>query len=250
MNPTFCRLCLKARKLQKSHLLPAALYGARKKDFEVHTVSGVTRTQTQMKQPLLCSECEQRFNQKGEDHVLKAIAPKSKKHFPLHARMRVAFARESDPSVSRFHGPDFGLDTNQFAYFAISVIWRVAVAQWEMQDGTFTRKVDLGDYEEEMRRFLVGELALPDHMVVIVIVCSDTESRRWFFVPGEFIEAGCINFRFLARGVYFRVMLGHSIDPTFQNGSCTAPLKCVYYGDCERRTLQDTEGRYGRSTNG
>jgi len=101
----------------------------------------------------LCREREQRFDKNGEDPVLKAIAPKNPKSFPLHDRMRVAYARDSDPSVSRFLGPDFGLDMEKFAYFAISVVWRLGAAQWVIQDGTLTQGVRLGDFQKRMGWF-------------------------------------------------------------------------------------------------
>src|SRR5258708_1409466 len=105
--------------------------------------------------------------------------------------MRVAYARESDHSSSRFFGPDFGLDMDKFAYFAVSVVWRIAACRWQMPDGDLTMEVQLGDFQENMRKYLLGEIPLPSDMAVIVIVCSDIESRQRFFHPGAFVEARC-----------------------------------------------------------
>jgi hypothetical protein len=66
------------------------------------------------------------------------ITPKNRKAFPLHDRMRVAYARDTDDSSSRVFGPDFSLDMDKFAYFAVSVVWRAATCQWMMQDGNLT----------------------------------------------------------------------------------------------------------------
>jgi hypothetical protein len=234
-----CKLCLSEEvPLQKSHMMPAALYGDRKKELEVTTYSGTFTSKQHIKQPLLCQMCEQRFDQGGETHVLEVIAPKNRKSFPLHQRMKVAWARESDASSARFYGPDFNLDMDKFAYFAVSVVWRATACQWLMQDGNLTQEVKLGTFQENMRRYLLGETPLPEDMAVIVIVCSDTESRRRFFHPTGFVEAGCINFRFLARGVLFRVMMGYQMLPYLREHSCTSPRKCIWYGDCERRTLE------------
>jgi hypothetical protein len=174
--------------LLKSHMMPAALYGNRKKEFEISTFSGTIKTKTQIKQPLCCEECEQRFNQGGETHVLDVIAPKNTRGFPLHERMQIAYARDRDPSVSRFYGPDFSLDMDKFAYFAVSVVWRVAASQWLMQDGNLTQEVNLGTFQENMRRYLLGETPLPSDMAVIVIVCSDVESRKRFCHPSGHVE--------------------------------------------------------------
>lgn len=226
------------KSLIKSHLMPAALYGIRKRDFEIITATGTLKTQVQMKQPLLCRDCEGRFDKGGESHVLEMIAPKSRRAFPLHDRMRIAYPRDSDPSISRFYGPDFGLDMDKFAYFAISVVWRLAATQWEMQDNSQTRPLNLGSFQENMRRYLLGETPLPSDMAVIVIVCNDAKSRETFFLPCRSVEAGCLNFRFLARGIFFRVLVGYQMWPSLKEASCTSRFKCIWYGDGERRTLE------------
>lgn len=243
MEIGICKLCLQEKNLQNSHMMPAALYGNRKKEFEVITLSGTVKTTTQMRQPLLCHECEQRFNKGVESHVLNMISLKTKKVFPLRDRMRVSYPRDSDPSSSRFYGPDFGLDMDQFAYFAMSVVWRAVAVQWLMQDGNLTQEVNLGAFQENMRRYLLGETLLPPDMAIIVAVCSDDESRKHFFHPTGFVEAGCINFQFLARGVFFRVMMGCQMWPCLREMSCTSPLKCVWYGDGKKRTLEAVRRR-------
>lgn len=236
-----CKLCTAENvPLHKSHLMPAALYRGGKKGrmLEVTTYSGTLETDVEIKQPLLCHDCEQRLDRGGETHVLSMISPKAGKAFRLNDLMRVGYARYSDPSISRFYGPDFNLDMDKFAYFAISVIWRVTAGQWEMQDGNLTQEVNLGMFQENMRRYLMDEIPLPADMAVIVIVCSDEASRKSFFHPAGFIESGCINFRFLARGVLFRVMMGYQMSPYLRQSSCTSNLKCIWYGDCEKRTLE------------
>ena len=128
MTIDVCKLCLEEKGLLKSHLMPAASYGSRKKELEVSSGSGTFRSKEHIKQPLLCKECEQRFDQNGETHVLNAIAPKNTKAFALQDRMKVAYARDYDPSLSRFFGPDFGLDVDKVAYFALSVVWRLCAS--------------------------------------------------------------------------------------------------------------------------
>jgi hypothetical protein len=68
-------------------------------------------------------------------------------------------------------------------------------------------------------------------MAVIVVVCSDAESRRRFYHPSGFVEAGCINFSFLARGVIFRVMVGHQMAAVVREASCTTGMRRIWYGD-------------------
>lgn len=231
-----CPLCQTSGvELEKSHMMPAALYGKRNKDYELTTINGSSMTQEQMRQPLLCGKCEDRFDQNGESHVLKVIAPKAGKRFPLADRMSVAFPRDFDGQLCRFYAPDFDIDVVQFTYFAVSVVWRATQTQWMMPDGTMTQKQELGAFQENMRRYLTGETFFPSDMGVIVIVSSDEESRRRFFHPAGFVEGRCINFRFVARGICFRVMMGYQMWPALREASCTSPLRPIWFGNCEKQ---------------
>src|SRR5437879_1175737 len=131
-----CRLCLKDADLQDSHYIPAALYPKGQK-LEYGTGTGTGVVVEHMKAPLLCLDCEKRFDQNGESEVLRHIAPKSVKRFPLHEKLRLALPREADASISRFAGYDIGLDMDKFAFFTLSVVWRGAVHQWVFPDGNF-----------------------------------------------------------------------------------------------------------------
>src|SRR5260221_5610527 len=97
-----CRLCKLEKPLLKSHYMPAALYGKKGKEFEFRTQTVASRTKDQVKEYLLCEDCEQRFADNGETHVLNAIAGKSTKRFPLADRMKVGLARDNDPTAPRF----------------------------------------------------------------------------------------------------------------------------------------------------
>ena len=85
-----CKLCLEQKQLQESHLMPDALYAHGKKGIQYATRSQSGQNPQHMKAHLLCSDCEQRFNQLGESEVLRWLAPKARKQFPLHDRLRVS----------------------------------------------------------------------------------------------------------------------------------------------------------------
>src|ERR1700679_2910282 len=69
-----CRLCLEHRRLCESHLLPRGIYtrsrGVGNTAPFIATIDGERMSQHQYKQPLLCGECEQRFNKNGEEYAL------------------------------------------------------------------------------------------------------------------------------------------------------------------------------------
>jgi hypothetical protein len=235
-----CRLCLKERDLCESHVIPKALYPT--KNQKSATITRETATpgrSPHVKEHLLCRDCETKFTRNGESDVLKWLAPKVK-NFPLADRLNVALPRERFPDVSRFAAYDLGLDAKKFAYFAVSVIWRAAVHAWTLPDGTKTSPLDLGSHEDIIRTYLLGETDFPhDVMAVIVLVCSDPEARQLWIIPCQDEEANCQNYRFIARGVLFRVMVGPNIPQFFRDESCLSPRECIQYGDCSRRVKKE-----------
>jgi hypothetical protein len=91
-EPVFgeCKLCLEQKQLFESHLMPRALYAPGKKGIQYATRSQSGQNPEHIKAHLLCFDCEQRFDHLGESEVLRWLAPKARKTFPLHDRLRVA----------------------------------------------------------------------------------------------------------------------------------------------------------------
>lgn len=233
-----CKLCLEEGDLQESHFIPRALYRGGKKGYVFLMRDGSSTDREELKAHLLCFECEQRLSRDGESEVLRHVAPKSMRRFPLYERMRVAYARDTDPSSSRFAAYDFGVDVKKFAYFAMSIVWRRTIHDWMLPNGTVLPRWELGNFAEQMRRYLRGETEFPSNSAVIVIVCSDPVSRRTWNLPVSFVEANCLNFRFLVRGIVFRVMMGSDMPQYFRDYSCLSARQCIFYGDCEKKTSE------------
>jgi len=167
MTEGVCKLCLETKPLQESHFIPAALYPkARKPSFATRNrVVALDSKDKHIKDYVLCFDCEQRFDRSGESGVLYWVSPKSKT-FRLGERLKVALPRDfdlSDPdqSINRFSGEDIGVDMDKFAYFAISVVWRGAVHDWVMPDGSVRPHHALGDFVEPMRLYLLGHAPFP-----------------------------------------------------------------------------------------
>lgn len=232
-----CPLCQLTKQLgdfRKSHFIPAGLYHSGKKGLQYGTRSGTGRLEKEIKELLLCSTCESVLAQGGESYVLSQIAAKVTKEFPLHKKLTLALPRETHPDVSRFSGDDLGINMEKFAHFALGVVWRATIHDWTMPDGTILPRQAIGDFEPPIRNYLMGGTFPPDTSV-IVIVCSDDQSRRIWNTPTILIEANCLNFRFLARGVFFRVMMGYQLPDAFREMSCTSPRKCLFYGSAAHR---------------
>jgi hypothetical protein len=215
-----CRLCGLEANLQKSHYIPKALYP--KKQAVVVTRKITMPTDAQMKAYLLCGQCEARFNQNGENEVLRWLAPKSSKTFPLLDRLKVALPRHSGPSFVGFSGPDIGVDSDKFAYFLLSVLWRAAVRQWLMPDGTTTSPIYLEAYEEPVRTFLLGQSPFPANVTVILTVCTDSVSRELFYTPSEVRGNPHKAYGLLTRGVNFRVIMGSEVPASMRQICCSS----------------------------
>jgi len=66
-----CALCLETKEVVSSHLLPAALYDyCRPPGGNPIAFSTERETSRQMQHPLLCRQCEDLLNKKGEMWIL------------------------------------------------------------------------------------------------------------------------------------------------------------------------------------
>jgi hypothetical protein len=230
---------LKQKQLHESHLMPNALYAPGKKGIQYATRSQSGRDPEHLKAHLLCFGCEQRFNRLGESEVLRWLAPKARKRFPLAERMRIALPCANIRSFEVYKGADIGLATEEFAYFTLSVVWRRSIHEWLNFDGTPLPQWNLGAFGEQMRAFLAGEAGFPPDTAVMVIVCSDEHSRQFWWPPSTDVVCNCLGFEFLARGVYFRALMGHHISETnAQVVNCAAPYGRILYGHCGNMTAE------------
>lgn len=233
-----CKLCLREGvELLMSHFVSRKLYYSGNKRLEFVNLMDAGFDPKELKASLLCAACEARFSKNGEDEVLKHVAPKFVlKSMPLAERMKVAWARDNDPSAPRHDARDFDIDTEKLAYFALSIVWRRTIHEWSPA----VPRWELGQFAEDMRKYLLGETQFPGNMAVIVIVCSDGVSRRMWTVPTQFVEAGCLNFAFDVRGIRFRVMMGH-LPPFAHVANCRGPQRPIFLADCEKKTQQGWE---------
>jgi len=231
-----CRLCRLEKPLLKSHFLPRALY-PKSGGMEYRARNGSGLSAAQMKQYLLCKDCEERFDQGGETEVLLQIAAKNIKRFPLHEKLRLALPLRSGKNVLEFEGDRLGLDMEKFSYFALSLLWRGVVAQWLMPCGALTSPLQIGDFEEPIRKYLLGEASYPAQTWVIVIVEANEIARAAFTVPQGVSKSGFPDFGFLVRGVHFRVAMGPNVPMYLQQCCCTLPQRYIFYGSDEQALL-------------
>src|SRR5579872_7235432 len=115
------------------------------------------QTSRQVKEYMLCGDCEDLFSKKGEKWVIAKIArPDS---FPLNDALVHAKPLAEDSRVAIYAGPEVtNIKIEKLIYFGLSVFWRSAAHRWNMIGGADPNIV-LGPYEEPIRKFLRAEAA-------------------------------------------------------------------------------------------
>jgi hypothetical protein len=171
---------------------------------------------------LLCPNCESRFSAHGENWIARQVY--NGRNFPLLDRLNVAVPLHATPHLQIFSGADVGIDTDKLAYFALSMVWRASAHKWLMPDGK-TTSIDLGAFQEPIRRFLLGETEFPTHVVVVVTACTDWVSQQTVFPPSAVPENPHTVFSSLVRGIGFRVLVGSDLPPEIREACCFASAK-------------------------
>jgi hypothetical protein len=193
---------------------------------------------------LLCQKCEDRLNRLGENVVLKWLD--NNYGFRLLEWMRRSLAVKHETRVLTFSARDMGIDTEPFAHFALGLLWKGAVHQWKTTEGQ-TTSVDLGEYEDGIRRYLLGETGLPDGVYVILAVCEDKGSRGMVFAPSLVEGSPHRMFSILIRGLWFHVVVDRNAKPGIRDLCCVrSEKKVLHLENCEQRFLE--AGRHIRKT--
>jgi len=240
-----CKLCLMHKKLQKSHYLPKALYLLCRQDGRnpiVATSKVVDFSQKQMWKHLLCKECEDLLNKRGEKYTLEMVHRGDR--FSLLERMKLATPIGQSGNVPMFSGLQLGIKTNKLGYFALSLAWRGAQGPWKTIEGQ-TTEVSLGQFEEPIRQYLHGDSNWPANIVVLVTACTDRVSQEWILPPwqiatddsgGKFMGIDlCIPL--IVRGIWFSALFGE-IPKQLADWCCVnSPQKILFSQDCAEQLL-------------
>ena len=151
MSVGTCRLCLNVAPLHDSHIIPKWVYGrvasgTSTTDPVIIERGSAVLTSRQVREHLLCSDCEQRFG-RWEDLVAGLTVQEDMK-FPWLSRLRPIVVGPP-VTVQSDVGDSSAIDTAAMASFATSVIWRASVSK------EFP-KTSLERYEDPVRRYLLG----------------------------------------------------------------------------------------------
>jgi hypothetical protein len=213
-----CKLCLEDKNLQASHFLPAGIFksllqpAVQSPHPYFMSPTQTRETSQQMKDFLLCADCEQRFGKNGERWVLSQMSRDS--GFPLQEKLLKTTPIRSIAGLTTYAGGSIPeIDVDKLEYFALSVFWRAAVHSWIPVLGDAYERLELGPYRESLRQFLVGSGPFPANVVTMISVYEQTNFTRTTFPP----EAGERNpnegqpYSFLIPGIQFSMTLGKQL---------------------------------------
>jgi hypothetical protein len=253
-----CKLCLKPKPLQNSHLIPAAMDDVIRRENERSGWKNVSpiaigrtvtsHTSRQVTDYVLCADCEDIFNKNGENWILQQAW--NGMSFPLHDRLKLAHPRYPFQNALVFSATAAGVDQKKLGYFALSLFWRAGVHIWNVGFGEQSTKLDLGAAEEPLRLYLHGRGNLPSNLVLVSTVCTDPESMGTLMTPGRrsapFLP-GVSAFGVTTLGVHFMLFLG-PLPPVFQDLCCLqSAQRHIFLRNCHDHTLESYKGLMGTS---
>jgi hypothetical protein len=254
-----CKLCQKPAKLCKSHYLGRVLHKISFTEDEppvMMTPKTVQATPRQLWAHLLCENCEQRLNEKGEKPVI-ALFTDANNNFPLLNRMELALpltfrsafrvseggllVRDADGSlgqnVVKYSGRAMGINTEALAYYGLGILWKGSVHKWKTIDGQEST-VDLGKYQEPIRRYLLGEAGFPDGVYVLVSACTDVGSQGMCFAPHLVEGSRYPMHSILIRGLWFHIITTDQDADGLSELCCVRSTeKVLFKEDCTERFL-------------
>jgi hypothetical protein len=229
---SLCKLCKQDRELRSSHFLPAAVYAQLRSPADQNpnpvliTKNVSMATSKQIKDYVLCAECEERFNKFGENWVLANMA--RPEGFLMQDAVTAAKPIASNENFACYSGAAIpAIDMEALVYFALSVFWRASAHTWKNVSG-YMEGIELGPFEETIRRFLLGE-QFPDNTVVLVSVWPTKDVLLAAYTPRRGKAPGCHCFNFLIPGLEFKLMTGKGI-PEDLRAMCSyaSPGKVLY----------------------
>lgn len=124
----------------------------------------------QLRGPTFCSECEHRFSLNGEQWVLAKLPKDYEQPFPLKNALAPEKPIHREHNLALYAGRSISeFEMDKLIYFGMSIFWRGAARQWKSSRGAIAPPVELGEYFEPSRKFLLGG-PFPDDVFLSVSI--------------------------------------------------------------------------------
>jgi hypothetical protein len=213
-----CALCLKTKELRDSHLIPAGILGLlrdgtyKNPNPYLMSLDYFGQTSNQAKQFLLCHDCEQRLNQCGENWVINNAYHEHTRTFPLRDMLEGATPILAGPNGGSFNASEVrGIDVEKLTYFNASVIWRASLRSWIVQKQKYDQIQMEPEYQEQLRRYLLGEADFPEDAISVVYFSPAEIPALHALYPQVLEEQGYRNYRFYVPGIWFLIAIGDGL---------------------------------------
>src|SRR6266404_2162375 len=233
-----CCLCLEQRELQRSHLLPKALYrliGSGTNPDHPDTVQlssrGIKKSSEQVWRHLLCVECEDRLNKNGEKWVLHNCY-RGRGIFRLRAELMTRPNLSPGAKIEIYSAA--AEEMTKLAYFCTSVVWRASLCDWVCRGEKYER-IDLGPYQEKIRKYIRGEASVPDRVALEIELSGLPHPKLAMNLPLTSRAESSHCYSFHIPGMTFAVMVG---GPDWQH-SILEPPNPIFVGKHGDRIAQD-----------
>ena len=226
-----CALCKNTAELQESHLMAAGFYRLLREEVSSNpnpiVISGgrSRATSDQVKRGFLCRACEQRLNDNGENYVLANCA-RQDGGFGLRGIwvQTNPFHQEEEFAIYDLcHLPGVA---DQLLYFGASVFWRASVGRWKDR-GRNIGLISLGRYEDEFRRYLLGEAQFPSKAALILHISKEAQPDMTVISPCTNRESGYFRHKFYVLGFSFIMYVGNRIPDSTTDASLSSKEKPV-----------------------
>lgn len=209
-----CPLCLNHSELEKSHLLPAAVYRACRDDQSRHpdpiflSADKMKQTSRQVADYMLCGGCEDLLNEMGETWVLSKIASESA--FPFWDLLMQCEPFGEYEGVTAYSVSQIsGLNRDALAHFGIGVFWKSSAHTWPTGSGPL--RLTFNKYGEEMRRYLLGIGPFPTHCALSVSIVPRESPLIAATLPYEVQSVECHMYAFCIPGIHFVIHVGKRV---------------------------------------
>jgi len=243
-----CKLCLTFGELRDSHLVPAALYRlaraksrSKKPDPVLLTVAQRQQTSFQATQYLLCGRCETLFDQNGEDWVMRHCY-RGRGRFRLRAILDASVPEAAEGNFKIYDASaHLSIAVDRLVYFCTSVFWRASVRSW-YTSGQRYQGISLGNpYQEQIRRYLLGEEPFPSNAAVTVILSHLKFPHLGFNFPDTVRVDSCHCHTLHIPGMTLQLSLGRQV-PRDASYMCIlrAPFHPIFvceHGDARAQRL-------------
>jgi hypothetical protein len=226
-----CSLCLAPNvALHKSHYMSQGLHKIVQDGgptaIEIKGTVAMFSSR-QANAPLLCTACEKRFSQRGEDWVIENCW-RSPNEFRLLDTLEQWPTPWANGDTRVYEGRKVsGVDVDQIVYFAASVFWRGAVRRWndprEKAPGGGLVNIDFGPHLELLRRFLMDAGPFPNGMYLSTWVENerDADNNMHLVPPFMAFDDGYEIFRCFIPGLTFSLWIGQNVGAEIKR-TCTA----------------------------